>query len=239
MQSKKYHELLIRLLEKSNSVILTRQELIEIIVSEKNIEELSNENFLFQERNTPTHCLVHGCDSRDIEYEFKDNKVIVTDLQNPDHKIEDNINKWITCELNIQKIVQYLLESIFGSIKCSNTTQIENMYAIQTTFNNSNVDIIFSLSNHIYEDELFKALGPSLIFKRPVIIISKDTEENFDEINSICLKLPLGNFVYPFYVKDFNNKETGEDLNDWINRILEIKKMEENIIKDLPKNALS
>jgi hypothetical protein len=235
MQSKKYHELFLKILKECNSIIVRKEELKNIIKSYGSIEELSKDGFIHQEKNMPTQCPVYGCDSRDIELEFKDDKIVITDLQNTDHRIEESIDKWISCELNVQKIVQILLESIFDSIECSSTVQIENMHIIQTIFEENDIDIIFSFSGHIHEDELFKALSPSLIFKRPLILITKDTQENFEEINSICLKIPLGNFVYPFYIQDFENKESGEDLKDWINRILEIRKMEKEFLGELPK----
>ena len=236
MQSKKYHELFLKIFEESNSIILRKEELKNIIKSYESIEELVKSEFVYQEKNSPTQCPVNGCDSRDIEFEFTNNTIVITDLQNPTHKIEESIDKWISCELNIQKMIQILLESIFESVECRSSAQIENMHIIQTIFKENDIDIIFSLSRHIHEDELFKALGPSLIFKRPLILITKDTQENFEEMNSICLKIPLGNFVYPFYIQDFKNKESKEDLKDWINRILEIKKMEKNLLDELPQS---
>lgn len=234
MQSKKYPKLLIEILNMSNTVILKKEEVIGILGSKDDVEKLSKEQYIIEEKNIPTECPFDGCDSKDIDFKFKDDKILIRDLTNPSHEIEESINKWITCELNISKIIQELLLLFFNNIKCFNIIQIENMYRLQTIYNENEVDVVFSLSKHILEDELFKSLGSPLIFKRPVIIITKETDDNFGEINSMCLKMPIGNFVYPFYIKDFENKESGEDLKEWIDRILEIKKMEDEILGDLP-----
>lgn len=235
MQSKNYHNLFIKILKDSNKTILTREELINIIGSKEKVVDLVKEGYILEEKNNPTQCPCDGCESREITYEIKNDKILITDLLNLSHQTEQHIDKWITCEIDTSKIIQYLLNSIFGDIKCVTTTTVEDLYKYQMLYNGNELDVILSISTQIYEDELFTALSPSFIFKRPVLIITKDTISNFQTITSICIKIPLGNLVYPFYIDDFKNKNSGNYLKEWIEGILEIKKLEDEVLKDLPE----
>lgn len=199
----------------------------------KDLEDLKDEDIICEECVPPSQCEECGCH---VEYMEKEGKLIIQCDQG--HELEEPKSKYIVYRMNLTKALICILKDLVGDFSVISMQTNGDFCKIKLNKEDKSLDTILSLDSEFTEKRLFEILSPHISNKEFIIFIFKDTAKNYEIIDSILQKIPLGNIIFPLPLSAIKNDKIKGELENWLEYTNQIAELENDILNDIGNDEL-
>lgn len=219
---------------KDNSPIKTE---IPKDIKDKDIENLVQKGIIEEDFEPPAHCQYDGCGEQ-AEIRVENDKIIVKCAINPHHLSEIPKDDYIVYRIKISKGFEILLMDLLDKFNVISEYSTGDYCKLTIDKDGKQITFIFCMEELITEEKLFNILSPHLSRKDFIVLIYKTTQNNFENIDAIRKKLPLGSIIFDMPLDKIKNTKLQSEFQRWLNYISEITKLEKSILDKIDDDDL-
>lgn len=203
----------------------------------KDIESLVQKGIIEKDLDPPEHCQYDGCGDT-AQITIKENTIEVQCNSHPGHLKEIPKDECVVYRINLSKSLEILLQDILGDFTVLSEESTGDYCKIGLEKDGKHITFIFCMEEFLLEEKLFNILSPHLSRKDFIVLIYKTTQNNFENIDAIRKKLPLGSIIFDMPLDKIKNKKLQSEFQRWLYYISEITKLEKNILDKIDDDGL-
>lgn len=219
---------------KDNSPIKTE---IPKDIKDKDIDNLVKKGIIEEDFEPPAHCQYDGCGEQ-AEIRVENDKIIVKCAINPHHLSEIPKDDYIVYRIKISKGFEILLKELLDKFNVISEYSTGDYCKLTIDKDEKQITFIFCMEELITEEKLFKILSPHISRKDFIVLVHKSTQTNYENIDSILQKLPLGSVIFNIPLDKIENKQLINELQRWLDYISEIHNLEASILDKIDDDDL-
>ena len=206
-------------------------------IKEGDLENLIMKGIIKKDYDPPLHCKVDGCDES-AETREENGKLVVKCNVHPGHITEISKDDYTVYRIDLGAGLKIILENLIDGLDDTSQETYGDYCKLKANINDTPITFIFCMEEFFTEERLFNIFSPHISKKDFIVLIHKPTSTNFENLDSILRKIPLGSVIFNIPLDKIKEKKVNAQFQKWVSYTSEISSIENTILEKIEDEDL-